>query len=138
MSNKTQLSNNNTKLASLIETLQGKASGGGSVETCTVTLNGPNSYGRPYNFAATVLDDDGKVVTYYVDGNSTLNVTIANVLCNSILYVQPFDGDNYNNCTADNATLLYNTIGMGFVLAITAPAGGEAVITNIIGSGSGN
>ena len=42
MSNKTQLQTNNTKLASLIETLQGKAAGGGSgaasLETCTVTF----------------------------------------------------------------------------------------------------
>lgn len=39
MSNKTQLQTNNTQLASLIQTLQGKAAGGsGSVETCTVTV----------------------------------------------------------------------------------------------------
>lgn len=41
MSNKTQLATNNTQLASLIQTLQGKATGGGGgggVETCTITL----------------------------------------------------------------------------------------------------
>ena len=42
MSNKTQLSNNNTKLASLIQELANKAAGGGSggVETCTFTVSG--------------------------------------------------------------------------------------------------
>lgn len=41
MSNKTQLQENNAKLASLITELQGKAAGGGSgggAETCTVTV----------------------------------------------------------------------------------------------------
>lgn len=36
MFNKTQLQTNNTQLVSLIQELQGKAAGGGSVETCTV------------------------------------------------------------------------------------------------------
>ena len=42
MSNKTQLQTNNTELSSLIETLRGKASGGGSgaVETSMVTISG--------------------------------------------------------------------------------------------------
>lgn len=46
MSNKTQLSNNNTQLASLIQELQGKAAGGGgdaSVETCNVHIVVDNS-----------------------------------------------------------------------------------------------
>lgn len=37
MSNKTQLQTNNTQLASLIQTLQGKAAGGGGMQTATVT-----------------------------------------------------------------------------------------------------
>ena len=38
MSNKTQLATNNTQLASLIQTLQGKAAGGGGgMQTATVT-----------------------------------------------------------------------------------------------------
>ena len=37
--NKTQLQTNNTRLASLIDELKGKAAGsGGAVETCTVTI----------------------------------------------------------------------------------------------------
>lgn len=57
MSNKTQLSNNNTQLASLIQTLQGKATGGGGgggVETCTITLA---SGGPP-------LPNDGDKIIY--------------------------------------------------------------------------
>lgn len=46
MSNKTQLQANNTNLASLIQTLQGKAAGSGSsggIETCTITRNNTNA-----------------------------------------------------------------------------------------------
>lgn len=55
MSNKTQLSNNNTKLASLIQTLQGKAAGGdssgggiGSICTVNISTNGPSKNVRFY------------------------------------------------------------------------------------------
>ena len=63
MSNKTQLSNNNTQLASLIQELQGKASGGsgGSVETCEVTVYSADSPSGP------------KLTIYYVDGNLSLS-----------------------------------------------------------------
>lgn len=59
MSNKTQLSNNNTQLASLIQELQGKATGGGgaSVEMCTVSLEIDGPY------------DSGNDVMYYTNQN---------------------------------------------------------------------
>lgn len=55
MSNKTQLSTNNTTLASLIATLQGKASGGGSLETGTITG------------VTTLIADPGTEATFYYD-----------------------------------------------------------------------
>lgn len=61
MSNKTQLQTNNTNLAALIETLRGKAAGGGaSVETCTIKAT-PDSPGS-----------DGVHTVWYIDGNLSL------------------------------------------------------------------
>lgn len=63
MSNKTQLSNNNTKLASLIQELQGKASGGsGAIETCTVTISAGNYGGYTYYF-----NENLELVEIYID-----------------------------------------------------------------------
>lgn len=67
MSNKTQLSTNNTQLASLIQTLQGKAAGGGSggsVETCEVSVT--NCY---YVFYTGV--ENGNLVAKMSSGTST-------------------------------------------------------------------
>lgn len=59
---KTQLQINNTNLASLIETLAGKATGGsgGAIETCTVALR---------------CDAPSMAVAYSVDGTGNYQVT---------------------------------------------------------------
>jgi hypothetical protein len=108
MSNKQQLQTNNTKYASLIETLRGKAAGGsgGSIETCTVmsTATGNNKS------------------VYYTEGSGNLqNVTMSinevatfTVLKNTIMYVN-------NASTASvsgDCTKLYNAMGKGiFVIS---------------------
>lgn len=59
MSNKTQLQANNTQLASLIQTLQGKATGGGgSVEACTVEIL---AFGPVTDTYFYFIDTDGAV-----------------------------------------------------------------------------
>ena len=87
MSNKSQLQANNTQLSSLIQTLQGKAAGGGSgsggsVETCTGTIKNDAAVG----FTA-----------YYVDSSFTLQsvsesgfkktATLSDVVKGSIIIV---------------------------------------------------
>lgn len=87
MSNKTQLSTNNTKLASLIQELTNKATGGGgaAVETCTVTV--------AFNSSAELLIS----YTAYESGvyeqksehiyNYGQTVTLSNVVCNTTIHV---------------------------------------------------
>lgn len=104
MSNKTQLAANNTQLASLIQTLQGKATGGGnssegssgsSMGTCTVRIEPYQWMGDErikYVIATTVVN--GVITPYYQifnNDNTSLGegtdevVTISNVLCGSII-----------------------------------------------------
>lgn len=67
MSNKTQLQTNNTQLASLIQTLQGKAAGGGGgAETCTVEIL---SVGPTIPTTFQFIDADGAV--QHVDCSSS-------------------------------------------------------------------
>lgn len=70
MSNKTQLQANNTQLASLIQTLQGKAAGGGSSgggigSICTVNIstNGPSM-----NVTFYYMDSDLNVLSMQKSG----------------------------------------------------------------------
>ena len=96
---KTQLQTNNTRLASLITELRGKAAGGGaSVETCTVTVNGG------YIIGATVCNN-GEIttVTYYPGETNTQD----NVVCGSIVY---FVGDTYAEYALSNCYALYETV----------------------------
>lgn len=75
MSNKTQLSNNNTQLASLIQELANKAAGGGSgaVETCTVTITNdrPGTYwfqaGYQTENGVATVEDDGETTLYTIE-----------------------------------------------------------------------
>lgn len=82
MSNKTQLQANNTQLASLIQTLQGKATGGGgaSVETCTVTVNAVGGYVTTYLFTTYENGQWGAACNWFMDDTT---VTIENVSCNT-------------------------------------------------------
>jgi hypothetical protein len=84
MSNKTQLATNNTQLASLIQTLQGKAAGGGgaSLDTCTVNFSGftaGSDDGYPVLFQTV---ENGEVVIKSENGSALRSVTM---LCNGLL-----------------------------------------------------
>lgn len=85
MSNKTQLQTNNTQLASLIQTLQGKAagSGGASVETCTVTVNA-SALGM---IGYTRYSDGAIEACQYTmtTSDKSENLVFTNVVCNSAL-----------------------------------------------------
>lgn len=89
MPNKTQLQMNNTKLADLITTLQGKAAGGsGSMETCTLTIT--NTYAQQMNvdsIMATTFEDGNMSVFYIEPFSGQTPITIENVVCNSGVYV---------------------------------------------------
>jgi hypothetical protein len=97
MSNKTQLQTNNTKYASLIETLRGKAAGGSggginndTIDICTVMLD---SRGIPAgtNVWFTVIDDTGNITTKNVVTAGYITSSSAeclNVVCGSLLIAE--------------------------------------------------
>lgn len=88
---KTQLQANNARLGALIETLSGKAAGGGSgggVETCSVQLvcNTSNIFGYTY-----LTYKDGQVVpvsAYESSTASKINTTLQDVVCGSFIHIQ--------------------------------------------------
>ena len=133
MSNKTQLQANNTQLASLIQTLQGKAVGGGgggaSVETCTVKL-GDSSYAsmRPYCYSYTHLDNNGNVTSTAVKNNSAATVTLNNVVCGSVVTVYWYTNISTSNYSIERATLLTTYDKYFNAFKITASAGETAHI----------
>lgn len=93
MSNKTQLQTNNTQLASLISTLQGKAAGGGgaAVETCSVRVYATDGATCLYQVQYTAFED-GKVVSKRVVNNEdyvlqNFDITYENVCCGTVFYV---------------------------------------------------
>ena len=92
MSNKTQLSNNNTRLASLIQTLQGKATGGGSggasVETCTVTVTFTSAYWLAFSYTAFEDGDITHVVRSASHSGSNETIVMENVVCGAPIVVQ--------------------------------------------------
>lgn len=104
MSNKTQLQTNNTTLASIIQTLQGKAAGGssGGVETCQVIVN--LFAGQSYTLGYTTIDDDGNVIGV-TESRKSGTISI-NCVCNThitVTSIAPVD-----SCNAENAEVLYN------------------------------
>lgn len=99
MSNKTQLLNHNERLASVIQTLQGKAAGGGgaSAETVTISLQ----YKFPVSGSLYYVGETGAVETTNVD-NTPASIVIQK---NSILAMYQC-WSSYSKI-GDNAELLY-------------------------------
>lgn len=95
----TKLATLETAITALETELQGKASGGsgsgGSVETCTITINGIESYMAILTVGATRCVD-GAIAPYYYshNTNSLYTLTIENVVCDSILYINGLNEGN--------------------------------------------
>ena len=87
MSNKTQLQTNNTTLASLIQTLQGKAAGSGSsggvnVGTCTINIHS----GGGYVDAQCLQVVNGTIETAWVDNtDGAASITINDAVCTGFI-----------------------------------------------------
>lgn len=123
MSNKTQLQTNNTELTNLITALQGKAVGGGSVETCTVTLQYTGSYSvattrlidntivsRDETFSGyTTIDNYVKGALINLPSVSTMSENAELIKATSSLTVVAINGDSiitYNPCFVRNTRIL--------------------------------
>ena len=130
---KTQLQTNNTRLASLITELQGKAAGGGSgeesIETCTVNI--VSTYGRLFYIGGvTVSDGVMEPVAYKAVDESGYHVTaftFANAARNTLMAIS-CDSRIVPGYTAIGAELLLKSSNIYF-FKITAAAGETVSIT---------
>ena len=126
MSNKTQLATNNTQLASLIQTLQGKATGGGGggVETCTLNINASGIRNMKY----TTVDDNGKITTVIGNSIAETNKSIKCVI-GTIVYFYNDGGPGATASTSGCEVLTLQSSAMSCYLLLTCCAGETASIT---------
>ena len=115
MSYKTDLQSNNVDLQSILNTINSlpeAGSGGGGIETCTVTIKNTDTIVPLYIdwiYAAVVTN--GVIMKYSAEYISLLNggtFIIENCVKNSIVVFQALDG---SASTYENATLLNDTYG---------------------------
>lgn len=95
-------------IAQIQTALEGKAAGGGggvSLETCTVELTAHLSSYRPYCYSYTYKDASGDIHGAAVVGNTSLTVTLENVVVGSVVTVYWYAlASAQNSC--DGATVL--------------------------------
>ena len=107
-------------------------SSGGSVETCTVTIKAAASSFRFDRIGYTAIDNSGNILANTITP-STDEVTIENVVCGSMLSCMK--GQSLVSATS-KVQMLYSNISYGCIFSITAPAGGNAIIS--VGGGGGS
>ena len=85
---KTQLQTNNTRLSQLITELQGKAVGGGSVETCSVSIDLSASIAYIDQYAVLTYENNVCSIACNMTnkGHDSQTLTINSVVCGSTLY----------------------------------------------------
>ena len=128
-----ELSDLAAQISALESALEGKAAGGsgsggsgGSVETCTVTIEG---YNLNLDIIGSRIGDDGNIELFQIDeSGSTASRTIENVICGSILCVYFGMGviNTCENCDEFSSFYLGSYSGVFF---ISANAGEIATIT---------
>lgn len=122
---KTQLQTNNTRLASLIDTLKGKAagSGGASVETCTVVINNEvvSSGGAIVCYGFTVFED-GKIGYVGYDGEALYEstMTFTNVVCGSAIFFG-YSGYSMTGVEVNNMEAVSTSLGLASEQLFIAP-----------------
>ena len=97
---KSQLQSNNTRLASLIDELKGKAAGGGgsgSVETCYI------EFSIPIPRCWYVAYENGAIVTKTL--TDVARGTIVEAVCNTVVY---FDQGEYGASIEPNSQLVWS------------------------------
>lgn len=105
-------------------------SGGATVGTCTVTLDGAMSAYLPICCSYTSLDDNGNITSNAVDYENPRSATLENVVCGSVVTIY------WNKIMMGAPAIVTNAeriVSMGTqfnAYRITAPANGYASIIN--------
>lgn len=120
---KTQLQTNNTRLASLIDTLKGKAAGGGSggsPETCELAFDG----GYLCESVCTTIDESGDTIVLL----KSTGVYYGPVVCGSIFAVGYSTNITITDIVVDGLELLCEMTNYAF-FKVTANAGEQASLS---------
>lgn len=128
-----ELSTQDNLISQIYTALEGKAggssSGGTSVETCTVTING---YGGYLSYCATIYENGSCAFKYEaLPIRSDQAVTLSNVVCNSILHFDNGISMVVPNITTTNGAEVFsiNTSSRDYYIKAPAESGSSAVIT---------
>jgi hypothetical protein len=129
MSNKTQLQTNNARLDTLIETLKGKAVGGGGGEvnmgTCTVNITPPSS-SNYYTGRETVSNG---AISYTVSRSYTGSKFSVEARCDSVMYIS---ASTIKSATATDGEIL--NVVSGYGIAFKTPSGNGTTVTITLGA----
>lgn len=131
--NKTQLQTNNTRLASLITELRGKATGGGgaSMETCSISVTEPNGMGLYISYTAL---SDGAITAHVKEYCAGETITLENVVCGSLISGSYISGGLEGTPEVGGGVVLNSnratsaTMEMLFTAPTTAGATGSIVL----------
>lgn len=134
MSNKTQLSNNNTKLASLIQELQGKAAGGGesgvtNVDTCSfhaIKDGLPYSYNGDLECCWTEFYEG---VFEYCQDSGGANLGVSGMpVCNTVLGVWWSNYSGYTSSVEVNGAEIIHQTASSATILMPAEAGSSVQV----------
>ena len=129
MSNKTNLQSLNSEYSALIETLRGKAAGGGSVETCTVEIQGSTLSAGIFDVCYITITSEGKL-QYKYERLSQQSCSLQCV-CNSCLAVR-FVNSGSSDIVVSNAEIVQRLTNSAHVFGLQASANQTVVITNTL------
>lgn len=131
MSYKSDLQSNNTDLQSILDTINSlpeAGSGGGSVETCTVTItsnDGSASVLEAISYTTYSSDD----TTYYTEIAQSLPITLTDVKCGTAINIMFFNGGGVFGVRTTGSA---HIVGEAMYIA-----GGYSLVTSVCDDSSG-
>lgn len=119
-----------TKVSTLNTALDGKAAGGGSFETCTVTVNVTGDASNIQHVVATTVENGSLSQYVFMEGDlvATKSMTIENVLCGSTIFTLPNFSTPGWTVSGEGLEVVYGN-GRGVVLKAPTTAGTSSSVT---------